>query len=260
MFCYQFKFPKNHLITNVEETLHQVGLKDLFTIEEELELLVCGFSDTPLSSLPFPGKLIPTEIDWTEQTKLHSEFFDGELIKVPLQAFGGIEKELFLLPGAGFGDLSHPTTKICLEIFFDALNSGVIRKTYSALDLGCGNGVLTLASMQSGIHCIGVDIDPCALDLAKRNAKLNQIKAPCFFYPEDKITYTNELLFCNMIFSEQKNAFSSLLFKETDLCIASGILQERQEEYLAWLETLWEFKVLKSVSKDEWIGFLLKKK
>lgn len=45
------------------------------------------------------------------------------------------------------------------------------------VDLGCGTGILTIASAMLGAFAVGVDIDTEALRIAKRNAKKLGVKA-----------------------------------------------------------------------------------
>ena len=74
-------------------------------------------------------------------------------------------------PGMAFGTGSHPTTRLCLswldKQFFSAC---------TVLDYGCGSGILAIAAAKLGASSvIGVDIDPQAIEAAKRNANANQV-------------------------------------------------------------------------------------
>ena len=80
-------------------------------------------------------------------------------------------------PKEAFGDGSHPSTRLALQIL-DELLSGqygqppVIQGW--TLDAGCGSGVLALAaSALGGFRVLAVDLDPPAIDAARGNLRLN---------------------------------------------------------------------------------------
>ncbi len=78
---------------------------------------------------------------------------------------------VILDPGMAFGTGDHPTTALCLEWLaeLDFTNKDVI-------DYGCGSGILSIAALKLGAHsALGVDIDPQALDVSRRNVELNDV-------------------------------------------------------------------------------------
>lgn len=82
---------------------------------------------------------------------------------------------LRLDPGNAFGTGTHPTTRLCLGWLCDA-----IKASDTVIDYGCGSGVLAIAAKRLGAgEVIGIDIDPQAVETARRNAELNE--APCTF-------------------------------------------------------------------------------
>ncbi len=69
-------------------------------------------------------------------------------------------------PGLAFGTGTHPTTAMCLE-WLDGLP--LTGKT--ALDYGCGSGVLAIAALKLGCSAVtAMDIDPQALIATAENA------------------------------------------------------------------------------------------
>ena len=50
------------------------------------------------------------------------------------------------------------------------------QKGKSALDVGCGTGIVAITLQAEGWDCTGVDISDAAVECAKKNAKLNNMK------------------------------------------------------------------------------------
>ncbi len=75
-------------------------------------------------------------------------------------------------PG-GFGDGRHPTTAQIIEELVDRIAGGE-----RVLDVGCGSGVLGLCALRLGAaEVVAVDIDPDAVEAARRNAGINGMGA-----------------------------------------------------------------------------------
>ncbi|MBI4731272.1 MAG: 50S ribosomal protein L11 methyltransferase [Chloroflexi bacterium] len=85
-------------------------------------------------------------------------------------------------PGMAFGTGTHPTTQLCLEYieeYFDSQSSIVNRK--SAIDIGCGSGILSIGALKLGASfALGVDIDEASIRASRENADANGIAAERF--------------------------------------------------------------------------------
>ncbi|MCD8212288.1 MAG: 50S ribosomal protein L11 methyltransferase [Oscillospiraceae bacterium] len=78
---------------------------------------------------------------------------------------------VLLDPGLAFGTGSHASTQLCLELLEQVVEPGD-----RILDLGCGSGILSLSALcLGGDSADAVDIDPKAVESARRNAELNRI-------------------------------------------------------------------------------------
>ena len=78
---------------------------------------------------------------------------------------------LKLDPGMAFGTGAHHTTRMCLEFLEQTVKDGD-----HMLDLGCGSGILSIASLLLGAdNAVAVDIDPIAESIAYENADMNGI-------------------------------------------------------------------------------------
>lgn len=69
-------------------------------------------------------------------------------------------------PGTAFGTGQHPTTALCLRAIERA---GF--KEVTALDLGCGSGILSIAMAMLGATVVAIDNDPDAVGIAGENVK-----------------------------------------------------------------------------------------
>lgn len=79
---------------------------------------------------------------------------------------------IIMKEGISFGNGTHPTTKLCAELMVVVKNRG--RRWDHSLDLGTGTGVLSLLAVKLGArHVDATEIDPIALNDARKNAVLN---------------------------------------------------------------------------------------
>ena len=162
-------------------------------------------------------------------------------------------KTLKLKSGPGFGDLSHPTTRLVIKMMVSYVKAEYV------LDIGSGSGVLALCAAAMGAKAVhGVDIDPSAVEHAKHNAKLNFLDSqvtfslPSEYKPQHR---PNLLVLMNMISSEQQVAWQSLkaIHDVPGDIFISGILAEERNSYLKFTE-LRNWKLLRELSEDNWLG------
>ena len=74
-------------------------------------------------------------------------------------------------PGLAFGTGAHASTGLCLRRLADLDLAGRL-----VIDYGCGSGILGIAALGLGAkRCIAVDIDPRALEAARKNAVRNRV-------------------------------------------------------------------------------------
>lgn len=183
-------------------------------------------------------------IDWEKQWEQHAlNFIDGYLV---LEIGNRILK---LKPGPGFGDLSHPTTRLMLRQM-----AGKVEERY-VFDIGCGSGVLALAAAALGAsHVWAVDIDSDARDHTRLNIKNNHLTDIVEVVTALPKT-DNPIALMNMIWVEQKQAWPN----DVDEFITSGVLIEHLEEYVFWLsERNYEVRSIKK--EGDWCALYFKKK
>lgn len=189
-------------------------------------------------------------INWNEQWELHAPNFKEGYAHVNLARFGGPPISYRLLPGAGFGDLSHPTTQIMMHLLPKEIICDV-------LDIGCGSGVLSIGAKLLGAKNVyGLDIEPFSVEHAKKNALLNSLNIH-FGEKLPSISFANPLILMNMISSEQEIAWGSLpeLHQISKMMIVSGVLEEERNSFLR-AHGMKYGKCVQELSYKGWLGFV----
>lgn len=130
--------------------------------------------------VPAPVFKIVQQADWAETWKQHYHpipigqrlMMIPSWLNIPLQ--GRIA--LRIDPGMAFGTGTHPTTRLCLEIIESLLDQVKQPVDLTAIDVGCGSGILAIAALKLGLsHALGVDKDPEAIPVARKNAADNGV-------------------------------------------------------------------------------------
>lgn len=139
-----------------------------------------GFRDVLRSSgldpvFSFEYALLP-EKDWNENWKKNFAPIDvGEdLTIIPSWLKKNTGRiPVIIDPGMVFGTGYHETSQTCL-IIMEKIARGDHKK--SCLDIGTGSGILAIGAAKLGFrHVTAVDIDPMAIDAAKRNVEENSL-------------------------------------------------------------------------------------
>ena len=157
-------------------------------------------------------------------------------------------------PGAAFGTGTHDTTRLCLETL-----DKIIKEGDTVLDIGCGSGILAIASMLLGAtEGFGVDIDELAVKTAKENGKMNGLDEPELKFVcgdlADKVTKQYDVVVANIVadiiilFSTQVRAF----MKQGAKFIASGIIDTRADEVVTALHNA-GLKLVERIEQGGWV-------
>lgn len=196
-------------------------------------------------------------VDWGVQWSNHSPDFKDYCLQVDLAKYTKLPLKyptLYLNAGPGFGDLSHPTTRLMLALMAPHM------KGKKVLDIGCGSGILSLAALFLGAEFAwGIDIEVEALAHAMENARLNNLEEKVsFMQPEEFMSTPPEdvIILMNMIRSQQQVAWGSLpqIHNLPTICITSGVLATERFIYLAECkERGW--KLLDEQVQGDWMAF-----
>lgn len=232
------------------EYLTEKGAENLIIIDSlsHLELIAAFPYSTP-PELPQLSHWVPYEmgeVDWDQQWEQHlAEYVDGTLRLL------AADQEILLTAGPGFGDTSHPTTQLVMQLMAPFV------KDKCVVDVGCGSGILSFVAAACGARCVhGMDMDPDAVCHAHRNLELNTWATQLSFHASDApLPEEDFVVLLNMISSEQEAAWAMYpaLERYARVLISSGM---RSEEKKAWLER-WKGKgwAVREISEDQgWLA------
>lgn len=162
-------------------------------------------------------------------------------------------------PGTSFGDGTHPTTRMCIEMI-----EKYIQPDTKVLDVGCGSGILSIISLLLGAnHADAIDNSGTAVACARNNAELNNV-LDRFTVVKGNLTDSLEgkydLIVANMLTDSLKVLLADLkkyAHSDTNI-ILSGIVDFRENE----IEDITEnnFEIIEKLTSESWSCYVLKLK
>ena len=188
--------------------------------------------------------------DWLHEWKKHFHPIKiGRVIIAPVWEMGEYKDDIVFTidPGSAFGTGQHATTRLCTEALQEH-----IKTNDSILDIGCGSGILSVIGLLLGAkHVTACDIDPAAVEITKKNAKLNPIDlSKLEVYVGDILTSSKlqeiinsksyDIIVANIVADViiKLSPVIRRLLKPGGVFIASGIIDERLDDVLSALSTL----------------------
>ena len=140
---------------------------------------------------------------------------------------------LRLDPGMAFGTGGHETTRLCLELLEQIMDTMPILRSPAVLDLGTGSGILAMAAVQLGAGRVcAVDIDPLALEVARENLEINGLadQVECSTTPLESLEGCFDVILANIL-AEELVRLAPYLGKRLSpggSLVLSGILAEKE--------------------------------
>ena len=127
-----------------------------------------------IQPIPAAQFQIIQEQNWMEAWKKHYRPLPvGErllILPVWMEKDAGGRIPIHIDPGMAFGTGVHPSTQLSLQLL-----ERYVKRGDSVIDVGCGSGILAIASAKLGAaRVVAVDIDAVALENARHNAELNE--------------------------------------------------------------------------------------
>lgn len=164
-------------------------------------------------------------------------------------------KDLLIPAGMAFGTGDHATTMTCLRMLCDTAET--MPEKWSAIDAGCGTGILGLAAAALGASDVeGFDFDPLAVRAAKENVTLNpgcRMKIKRIDIHDWNATRVYDVVMANL-FSDLLIASASKLadaVRPGGSMILSGILRTQYPEVEAALTAL-NLRIERTVFRGKW--------
>ena len=164
-------------------------------------------------------------------------------------------------PSMAFGTGHHATTHTCLEALEALCNA--YGPPARALDLGTGSGVLAIALAKLGVPSVwATDIDPVALEEARKNARVNGIETAIHISPAslNELPAPFQLVIANLFASTLIASYPALtqILTCSGHAILSGIQSDQATSVLEAFSAP-DWTLVEHRSKDDWATLVLRR-
>jgi len=154
----------------------------------------------------------------------------------------GRNAAVLLVPaGMAFGTGEHATTLNCLRFIVDFATARTGTK-WTALDLGCGTGILALAARRLGAtEVTGGDFDPACVRITRENCQANELRGVKIqkfdvlkWVPERKYDLVSANLYSTILVSIAPKLARAVAAR--GMLVFSGVMRDQESEVTAALK------------------------
>lgn len=185
---------------------------------------------------------------------------DGSLDNNPVLAtLSAQDVVLWLEPGRAWGTGAHHSTSLCLSAMQRLISDDLPITT--VLDVGCGSGVLGVASLLLGASsAYGIDIDETSPGVTMDNALRNGVADRCSAStePVGEVKGTYQLVLANILAPVLIDLAVDIAnrVEPGGVLILAGLIEEQRQRVLAAYPG---FTLEHSEHQGEWVGLTLRR-
>ena len=219
-----------------------------------------GLTDEELGSWDFELEEKKTE-DWSQKWKEKwdvTHVTDKIAVVPDWIDYKPKENEVIikLEPGCAFGTGTHQTTQLCMKALEKYMNKGD-----KVADIGMGSGILSILAKKLGATSVyGCDTDDTVIEVAKENAKKNNVEATFELGSADKINDKFDFVCANILHFVLAEIMGDLknLMKTGAMMSLSGILDEKKQMVIDAYEKE-NLELVEEINQDQWTSFVVKR-
>lgn len=219
-----------------------------------------GLTDEELGSWDFELEEKKTE-DWSQKWKEKwdvTHVTDKIAVVPDWIDYKPKENEVIikLEPGCAFGTGTHQTTQLCMKALEKYMNKGD-----KVADIGMGSGILSILAKKLGATSVyGCDTDDTVIEVAKENAKKNNVEATFELGSADKINDKFDFVCANILHFVLAEIMGDLknLMKTDAMMSLSGILDEKKQMVIDAYEKE-NLELVEEIHQDQWTSFVVKR-
>lgn len=219
-----------------------------------------GLTDEELGSWDFELEEKKTE-DWSQKWKEKwdvTHVTDKIAVVPDWIDYKPKENEVIikLEPGCAFGTGTHQTTQLCMKALEKYMNKGD-----KVADIGMGSGILSILAKKLGATSVyGCDTDDTVIEVAKENAKKNNVEATFELGSADKINDKFDFVCANILHFVLAEIMGDLknLMKTGAMMSLSGILDEKKQMVIEAYEKE-NLELVEEIHQDQWTSFVVKR-